>query len=119
LTGALVLTSTDGQQFSAAVFTPTAPVYGKRELPTEGLVNHFFQAGSAEKLALIFKMKGATHRWQFVALMQTKDGGVTYELSFYKVNATPEEIRAEMTRLGVAGLPAPAWKAAGTALVKN
>jgi hypothetical protein len=118
ITGALELvaiTANELTAFSEVTLTPSAPVYGKKELRSDKLLTLAMQENGSDHLALITNLKGTPHKWFFVWLLQSVDGGITYQATFHKVPGKLEEIQDSIKKAIEKGTPLPAaeWKLVG------
>jgi hypothetical protein len=117
ISGVITLSSTDGQTFSEAVVTPSAPVFGKNEFRSEVIKTISMSAGTTDKLGVILKLKGAPHRWYFVVMFSSIDGGLTYDGKLYKGSEDLADLEAKLA--AGAGLPVASWKALGDLVLKK
>jgi hypothetical protein len=117
ITGTLTLASSDEAQFSEVVLVPSAPVFGKKELRSDTLLTHYIVDGSPDRLAAIMSLKGTPHKWFFVWLLTSEDGGITYQATFYKVAGNVEDILKEVAKAEL--LPIETWKPVGEGVVKK
>ncbi len=117
ISGVVTLLSADGIVFSEAIVTPSAPVYGKKEFRSDLIETFYLKAASSDHLGIIVKLKGAPHKWHFVAVLSSVDGGVTYQGSYYKVTEKLADIQAALT--AATGVPGATWKLLGDLVLKK
>jgi hypothetical protein len=89
------------------------PVFGKKQFPSKEQAEARPTVSGKGQLLLAYKLQGTPHKWYYVLVSDTADGGLTYAGQMYRAEETLEQIQARFTP-GITEIPA-AWKARGTA----
>jgi hypothetical protein len=106
----------EGELFASVQVDLDNPVFGKKQFASKEHAEARPTVEGKAQLLLAYKLQGTPHKWYYVLVSETADGGLTFDGKLYRVEETLEQIQAAFAP-GIRVVPA-AWKLKGTAILK-
>lgn len=116
ITGRMLL-QYDDASLKAVKLTTDKPVFGKSVFPSTEQWSGGVATTANSPTVAAFKLQGPPHKWYYVLVAQTADGGGTLDGKLYKAASTLAEIQAA-AKTSLNPIPTT-WKAMGSAILKN
>lgn len=83
----------DGDTITQVVLKTTAPVFGQSEFASTEQAVFSNSTSNPPQMAVAFKLKGPPHKWYYLFVSTTTDGGKSYTGSFLKATGTLDDIK--------------------------